>query len=138
MTFLQGQPVIVVDASVAIELLIGNERWADRLAGWIDAEAVLLVPAHFGVEVANALVRGVGLEEADSIASLGRLWATGIEPADRGLPGLIGAVQLAQRHGLTVYDAAYLDLALDVDAELATLDQRLQTASTAEGLTLAS
>jgi predicted nucleic acid-binding protein len=59
-----------------------------------------------------------------------------VEPADRGLPGLLGAVELADRHGLSVYDALYLDLALDIDGELATLDRDLAAAAAAEGVTL--
>ena len=60
----------------------------------------------------------------------------GVETADRGLPGLLGAVELAARHRLTVYDALYLDLAVDVDAELATLDRDLAAAAASEGLTV--
>lgn len=124
----------MVDASVAVELLAGSETWADRWGGWLDSGTLVLVPAHFGIEVANALIRGLRLTEADVVASLGRLWATGIEAADRGLQGLVGAVELANRHGLTVYDAAYLDQALDVDGELATLDNALRKAGEVEGV----
>lgn len=67
---------------------------------------------------------------------LGRLFRTGFQVADRGLGGLEGSVELADRHGLTVYDAAYLDLALDVDGELATLDGELRKAAEAEGVPL--
>jgi predicted nucleic acid-binding protein len=48
-----------------------------------------------------------------------------------------GALRLAEQHGLTVYDAAYLDLAIDVDAELATLDRDLARAAVAEGVAVA-
>jgi predicted nucleic acid-binding protein len=59
---------------------------------------------------------------------------SGAETTDRGLPGLFGAIELADRHRLTVYDALYLDLALDVDGELATLDRDLIRAALREGL----
>lgn len=137
MTLVRSQAAVVIDASVAVELLAGSDTWAERWAGWLEAGTLLLVPGHFGIEVANALLRGLGLTEADVAASLGRLWATGIEAADRGLQGLVGAVELAQRHGLTAYDAAYLDLALDVEGELATLDSALRKAGEAEGVVLA-
>jgi predicted nucleic acid-binding protein len=48
--------------------------------------------------------------------------------------GLAEAVELAERHRLTVYDAAYLALALDLDGELATTDRALATAGRAEGI----
>jgi len=49
-------------------------------------------------------------------------------------PTVIG---LCRRHGLTVYDALYLDLALREDAELATLDAALARAARTEGVQVA-
>ena len=43
---------------------------------------------------------------------------------------------LARTHRLTVYDAAYLELALRVDAPLATLDRKLAAAARAAGVPL--
>ena len=43
---------------------------------------------------------------------------------------------LAKKHGLSEYDASYLELALRLQCELATLDRDLQTAARAEGLTV--
>ena len=45
-------------------------------------------------------------------------------------------VQLAKRHRLTVYDAAYLELALRRGLALATLDEELRAASVTEGVEL--
>lgn len=44
---------------------------------------------------------------------------------------------LAERHRLSVDDASYLWLAIDVDGELATLDRDLARAAVAEGVALA-
>jgi predicted nucleic acid-binding protein len=137
-TFVAGPPIIVVDASVAVPLLRAEPRWVERWESWIEAGALVLVPAHFGHEVANALVRGTTIRSAaQAIALIRDLFAVGLEVADRGLRGLDGALRLAEQHGLTVYDAAYLDLAIDVDAELATLDRDLALAAAAEGLAVA-
>ncbi|MDR1921736.1 MAG: type II toxin-antitoxin system VapC family toxin, partial [Candidatus Adiutrix sp.] len=43
---------------------------------------------------------------------------------------------LAERHGLTLYDAAYLELAQRLNLPLATLDADLRTAAKALGLPL--
>ncbi len=43
---------------------------------------------------------------------------------------------LARTHRLTVYDAAYLELGLRVDAPLATLDRKLAAAARAAGVPL--
>ncbi len=134
MTFGVAQEAVVVDASAAMALLGGDEAWLDRWRTWTEADTMILAPGHFGVEVANALLRGARLSAADASARLERLDATGIEPTDRGLPGLLGAVELAERHRLTVYDALYLDLALDVEGGLATLDRDLARAASAEGV----
>jgi predicted nucleic acid-binding protein len=40
---------------------------------------------------------------------------------------------LARKHQLTAYDAAYLELALRLDLPLATVDDRLMRAARAEG-----
>lgn len=137
MTFNPGQPAVVIDASAAMALLAGDDRWLDRWRAWTEADAMILAPPHFPVEVANALLRGARLHALDAAARLERLYASGVETADRGLPGLLGAIELADRHHLTVYDALYLDLAVDVDGQLATLDRDLAAAAMSEGLAVA-
>jgi predicted nucleic acid-binding protein len=44
--------------------------------------------------------------------------------------------QLASRHRLTLYDAAYLELAQRRGLPLATLDRELRTAALTEGMSL--
>ena len=39
------------------------------------------------------------------------------------------ALRLADEHGITVYDAAYLWLARELNAELVTLDRKLEAAA---------
>jgi predicted nucleic acid-binding protein len=43
---------------------------------------------------------------------------------------------MARRHRITVYDAAYLELAARLMLPLATLDRELQRAAAAEGIPL--
>ncbi len=45
-------------------------------------------------------------------------------------------LNIARRHSLSAYNAAFLELALPSGGELATLDRRLAEAATAEGLGL--
>lgn len=135
MTLTQGQRAVVVDASVAIPFLQGNADWRERWATWIDSGDLVLVPPHFPMEVANGLLRGTTIKSTHHVVALVReLYAAGFEVADRGLRGIEGAIRLAAEHDLTVYDAAYLDLAIDVDGELATDDRRLLVAAKAEGV----
>lgn len=138
MTFGAGPRAIVVDASVAVSFLGGDRVWLERWRDWTEADAMVIAPSHFPAEVANALLRSVGQPAIDAAARLERLAASGLETADRGWPSLLGAVELADRHGLTVYDALYLELAIDVDAELATLDRDLSRAAQSEGIAVTS
>jgi predicted nucleic acid-binding protein len=126
--------VVVVDASSMVEALTGDPGWVDLIDRWQDGQVMLLAPSHFGVETANALLKGVGLDPLDAIARLQQLFLAGVELVDRGYDGLYDSIELAARHGLTVYDAAYLQLALEVDGELATCDRALARACRAEGL----
>jgi hypothetical protein len=68
---------------------------------------MLLVPPHFGTEVANALLRGLGLDAHDVAARLRELFRAGVEVVDRGLIGLLDAIEPAAGHGLSVDDAAW-------------------------------
>ena len=137
MTFTEAQRAVVVDASVAIPFLQGDSISRERWAGWIESGDFVLVPPHFPTEVANGLLRGTSIKSADLVIELVReLYATGFDVADRGLRGIEGAIRLAAVHELTVYDAAYLDLAIDVDAGLATNDRDLRAAARAEGVQL--
>jgi predicted nucleic acid-binding protein len=79
-------------------------------------------------------LRGIGLEPDVAAQWLDRLYRSGFETADRGHAGLMATLRLASRHALTVYDAAYLELAIDVDGQLATLDRDLALAAVAEGI----
>ena len=134
MTLSAGVPAIVVDASVAIEFLNDDPDWTQRWLAWAESGAMLLAPGHFAAELANALLRSRRLAASDAWARLDLLFASGVEIADRGLVGLREAIELADHHGLSVYDALYLQLALDVDGELATLDTDLRRAATAESV----
>jgi predicted nucleic acid-binding protein len=69
-------------------------------------------------------------------AGLDALFRAGVDVADGSLTGLVDATHLAARHGLTVYDAAYLSLAVDVDGEPATIDRALARVARTEGVTV--
>lgn len=139
MTLTQAQRVVIVDASVAIPFVEADAAWVAKWRTWVVDQVMLLAPPHFPIEVANALLRGTPTRPVAEVTSLmGSLFSVGVEVADRGRRGIEGALRLADRHRLTVYDAAYLDLAIDVDGQLATLDKALRRAAEAEGVALAA
>jgi predicted nucleic acid-binding protein len=76
-------------------------------------------------EVGNALMRGRANASAEQAATVIEALAE-ICPAIRpGLNEMRKASQLAERHDLTLYDAAYAAVAQSRSAELVTLDRAL-------------
>jgi predicted nucleic acid-binding protein len=121
---------VVSDASVALKWFHaeGEEEVAEARA-LLDAHrarAVALIVLDLTTyEVGNALMRGRAAASAEQVAivldSLGALC-----PAVRPSPKELRlATDLAARHELTLYDAAYAAVAESREAALATLDHEL-------------
>jgi predicted nucleic acid-binding protein len=136
-TFQIERAPIVVDASIAVGVLAGEAKPVEAWERWTDELAPLIAPTILAIEIANALVRGHRVPAASVVAQLRAILDGGIELADRGLNGIVSSIALADVHGLSVYDAIYLWLAIDVDGELATFDRALAAAALAEGVRLA-
>jgi predicted nucleic acid-binding protein len=98
------------------------------------------VPALWRLEVANVLEMGVRKRRSSAsfrdaaLADLAQLPIAVDPETDRQAWGPIA--KLAARHRLTVYDAAYLELARRRGLPLATLDQDLRAAADAEDVPL--
>jgi predicted nucleic acid-binding protein len=95
------------------------------------------VPSLWWFEVRNTLMvneRRGRMTENDTAAFLRGLARLGVT-VDRSIEEA-DILALARRHRLTVYDAAYLELARRDDVLLATLDRELATAARAEGISL--
>ena len=95
------------------------------------------MPSLWWLEVRNGLLIGERrgrLTQHDTAFFLRR--ASGLALTVDQAPDETGVLTLARRHRLTVYDAAYLDLALRESLPLATLDKELATAARAEGVAL--
>ena len=94
------------------------------------------IPALWRLEVANVLEMGVRRRRHDgafrdaALADLALLPLQLDPETDRHAWG--ATARLARRHGLTLYDAAYLELARRRDIPLATLDDALRAAASAE------
>ncbi|MGA3066965.1 MAG: type II toxin-antitoxin system VapC family toxin [Tepidisphaeraceae bacterium] len=127
---------IVPDASVIVSLIFPDEdaAYAKAVLDAIDADRAV-VPTLFWFELRNALLMG---ERRKRITA----HQTGTFLADlRVLPFEVDdepretvVLELARRHTLTVYDAAYLELAQRKNLPLATIDGDLIRAATAAGV----
>ena len=97
-----------------------------------------MVPGIFHLELANILLLGERKRHitAEAIsASLKRIDRMGIEvDEDTAANAWAATLKLARAEKLTSYDAAYLELALRLEADLATLDADLAEAARRRGL----
>jgi predicted nucleic acid-binding protein len=120
--------VIVLDASAAVEWLLGRPG-ADRVAELLrDPTVTMHAPSILTVEVAAAmrgLVRGGHASAARAGQALTYLSAAGIETYD---PGEFIERIWEWRDNLTPYDAAYAVIAEALGATLVTADRRLAAA----------
>lgn len=132
---------LVLDASVAIAWIYSAEATGEVTEVLHQVvESGAWVPAIWRLEVANVLEMGVRKGRFDaafrdeSLADLGLLPITVDPETDRQAWG--ATAKLAARHRLTLYDAAYLELARRRSLPLATLDSELRAAATAEDIPL--
>ncbi|MDR3738159.1 MAG: type II toxin-antitoxin system VapC family toxin [Terracidiphilus sp.] len=98
------------------------------------------VPALWRLEVANVLENGVRRGRTDSAFRDATLADLALLPisvdGETDQQAWNATLHLAERYRLTLYDAAYLELAQRRRLPLATLDNELRIAATAEGVTL--
>jgi len=131
----------VLDSSVTLTWYFEDERTPGTAAVLKQvAEFGASVPTLWRLEVANGFQMAVRRKRINttyrdtSIAELSLLPIT--IDQDTGTYAWTTTLRLAERFLLTVYDAAYLELAQRRSLPLATLDRDLRTAATALGLAL--
>jgi predicted nucleic acid-binding protein len=132
---------LVLDGSVTLAWLFQDEQdpYADAIIAKLP-NLEMLVPRLWHLEVANLLLVGERrgwCSQADTTQ-----WLTYLG----GLPIVLDSetetrawsdtLNLARQHGLSVYDASYLELAVREGIPLATLDAKLKAAAKAIGVPL--
>ncbi|MEO8759182.1 MAG: type II toxin-antitoxin system VapC family toxin [Devosia sp.] len=131
--------MLVIDASAALQWVFKDEasRGADDLFERV-ATSGATVPALFHAEFANVLVQAerrkritadYAAERIGVVAALGLV--IDFESVGRAWHETLA---LARAESLTVYDAAYLELAMRLGLSLATLDQDLAAAARRRGV----
>ncbi len=133
---------LVLDSSVAISLLLKDEysSMAVRAVAPIRGLESRFVPGHFWIEISNALLmaeRRGRASRAEITVALRNAFAlpviTDDETTQRCEDTTIG---LAREHSLTMYDAAYLELAIRRQSAFATIDKALVRAAAKVGVPL--
>ncbi len=120
-------PGLVLDASAAVELLLGSEAGTQVSRALRDASAIG-APAHLDAEVLSALGRLVRAGEIEDSAVAPRLAELTRAPITRyPLPPLMVAAW-GLRRNVTLRDALYVALARRLGATLLTADRNLARA----------
>ena len=129
---------LVVDASIVMAWLFDDEEEprADEILELL-VEDGAIVPHLWHLETRNTLLvaeRSGRLSNEEVEERLDALMGLPIRTNQE--PNFQSAFDLAKAHGLSFYDALYLELAMREDADLATLDHALNRAAAAEGVRL--
>ncbi len=130
---------MVLDSSATLAWVYGDEITEPiRHVFNLVSENGAWVPGMWKLEVANILEMGSrrGRDDAafrnSTLADLALLPISIDAETDRHAWG--ATLQLSERHRLTLYDSAYLELALRRGLPLASLDAELRGAAEAEGV----
>ncbi len=134
--------IFVVDASAALAWCFEDEAdsWTDALLDRLRHGDQITVPAHWPTEILNGLLVAARRKRIRQDQPV-RLWDELVRlPVETEPP--LAAVQartvlsLAEKHGLTVYDGVYLEMARRRQLALGTLDTDLRKAAQLEGVLL--
>jgi predicted nucleic acid-binding protein len=131
---------VLIDASVALSWVLPAEDTDQALSlrnrALANPQTILLVPPTFWYEVTNVLwvaTRRQRLSNQNALKALDLLidfeftvWIANPEHC----------LKLSLTHNLAVYDTAYLDIAIDQQATIWTMDQRLKKAAESLDITV--
>jgi len=134
--------IFVVDASVALAWCFEDEAsiLADGLLERLRQGDRMVVPAHWPAEISNGLLVASRRKRIkpdqpalywDELARLPIEVEVALSAAQAK-----SVLALSEKHSLTVYDAAYLELAHRLHLPLGTLDTDLRKAAQVEGVAL--
>ena len=132
--------MLVLDSSITLAWVLDDETaGAESTLELMDVERAI-VPAHWILEVTNGLRMAVrrqrlNLENVSQLMKQLRTLPLRVDP-ETEVMGWNEIPALAERFELTTYDAAYLELAMRLNAPLATLDQDLARAAREAGVAL--
>ncbi len=130
---------VVIGASVALAWCFPDEgsEYADRVLVALKGQTIL-VPAVWGLEIANAVLVGERrkrLKQPEILCFVSLLEGLSIVQDAQAVTGNVSNVlPLARDYRLSAYDAAYLELAIRHNAPLAALDGDLRKAAGRAGL----
>ncbi|WP_425400406.1 type II toxin-antitoxin system VapC family toxin [Aeoliella sp.] len=128
----------MLDASAILPLALPNEdaTYSNAVLCRIGMDELAYVPPIFWDELLNVLVLGVRRGRIDlKVAEAFLLKASFKLPIITTSPrSRLEVLRIAHDYGLTSYDATYLSLAIELEADIATHDKALADAAKRAGL----
>lgn len=128
--------IVTIDASAAASWLLPSQ-YTLRADGFIAdlGERRLIAPDIFAWEVGNLIAGRAARNLIDRDVALATLELLGVEVFEaRDAPAVLAMIEPAGRSRLSLFDFAYLELALEQGAALASRDQRLIDAARKQGV----
>ncbi len=133
--------ILILDSSAMLSCLMPDENpdWGDSLLDKI-AEEGAVVPNLWTLEIANSLLvaeRRKRIDQKMRLALLKALSALPIKVDPHTTDYAFNKTSsLAEKHSLSLYDAAYLELAIRLKGHLASCDQALIKAAKENKITI--
>jgi len=118
----------VVDASVMIKWILGDEREADQekafelLQSWVHGRSEIYAPSLWQYEIGNFLGREIPEEAEEKMTVLMNLNVGHVELSEVIIRRCFNWMR---EDKITFYDAAYLAAAHEIDADLVTADIKI-------------
>lgn len=121
--------MIVLDASVILKWMFGDEAGADRARllrdRHISGEDLVAVHDLCFYEMANVLATKTPLHAKDAVEAFSLIYDFDLEVFSFGREEFVSGITLARQYGMTLYDAAYIALARRLQCQFVTADRKL-------------
>lgn len=121
--------MIVLDSSVVLKWVFDEEDAHERAIKYrrmhISGEEIIIVPFLIFYEIANVLAAKTKLSNSEAADFFSIFWGFDFEVYNFGLEEFLSGITLAKRYKISLYDAAYIELARRLKCNFVTADRRL-------------
>ena len=121
--------MVVLDASVALKWVLTGEEGEEQAGRYrdrhISGEDLIAVPELFFYEIGNVLATKTSLSNETISEAFSLLWNFDLEVFSLGLEEFLNTLALARTAQISLYDAAYLELAQKLGCDFVTFDKKL-------------
>ncbi len=121
--------MIVLDSSVVLKWIFDEEDAYGRAMKFrrmhISGEEVIVVPSLFFYEIANVLATKTRLSNIEVADFFLTFWNFDLEVFSFGLEEFLNGIALSRQYRISLYDAAYIELAKKLKCNFVTADRRL-------------